>query len=110
METRLSNIAAHTWLCGLGSGLYLNLATSSVDAVVCIGGRLDTALMSSQLGSVYLDKFGEEDPHVSRGRLLKLSHCRWAGLNQMWMAGGLRWGTRPWPESDGIEWTADLFQ
>lgn len=62
----------HSWSCHYGTGLFLELQTSSV-VIVCCDGVVDRA---AEWGCLHLDAYGEEDRGITRGKALRLSHIR----------------------------------
>lgn len=71
-------IRKHAVECGEGVGLFLTL--NEITVVALRDFRL------SELGSLYLDTYGEEDPELRRKRPLYFSQERYENLEKLWLA------------------------
>lgn len=74
----LSEAVAHSISCGAGTAMFLTVNSSTI--VVIRGKR------ACLWGSVYLDKFGEEDRDLKRGKPLYLSQDRYRLLENQWLS------------------------
>ncbi|XP_052826304.1 E3 ubiquitin-protein ligase UBR3 [Octopus bimaculoides] len=78
----------HSITCGAGTGVFL-LVNSSI--VVVIRGQ-----RAALWGSVYLDKHGEEDEELRRGKPLYLSEERYQLLEQQWRTHNFDHACKQW--------------
>ncbi|ESO10207.1 hypothetical protein HELRODRAFT_190407 [Helobdella robusta] len=86
-----SMYAEHIWHsleCGNGTALYLNIDTSLIS--------IAKGLRNATWISVYLDKHGEEDKNLKRGKPLYLNEERYSLLNQMWITNSFDQFSRQW--------------
>ncbi|VDN58492.1 unnamed protein product [Dracunculus medinensis] len=72
-----TEVLRHAYECGSGNCCFLSISTS----LIIIVNHEKTAIW----GSVYLDKHGEEDRNLKRGKPLYLSHRRYARLCDEWL-------------------------
>lgn len=78
----------HSISCGAGTGVFLLVNSSTV---VVIRG-----LRAALWGSVYLDKHGEEDAELRRGKPLYLSEERYRLLEQQWLTHNFDHACKQW--------------
>ena len=71
----IGNLTMHSKLCGKGMGIFLYIQKSSIILIYGHG--------ASVYNSLYLDKYGEQDIGLHRGRLLKLNKIRLHELTQL---------------------------
>eukprot|EP00794_Sanderia_malayensis_P003217 gene3217-3694_t len=78
----------HSIDCGCGTGIFLLVSSSSILVI-----RSERA---SLWGSVYLDRFGEEDRELKRGKPLFLSRQRYHRLEQQWLSHSFDRSCKKW--------------
>ena len=69
-------VTLHSAVCGAGHGAFLLLRACTVMCVMPGNRRC-------HWGSLYLDRNGEEDPNMRRGKMLYLSQARLARLTKL---------------------------
>jgi E3 ubiquitin-protein ligase UBR3 len=92
-QTNANNVAVcetvnHALECGGGTGIFLAVNSSTI--VVIRGKR------ACIWGSIYLDKFGEEDKELKRGKPLYLHPERYQLLEHQWLTQTFDHTNRKW--------------